>query len=183
MSVPGLHFGVSHVRSIVLSSQRMSFRMLTWQPSNIGQKTWITTVAWAYELAVLVLVVDEGQMRSGGVRLKVLMQKVAVGRAAPGFEQAVGIRCKQQWHEYKMSREQLVGITGQKVQADGGRVVLVEGHEVWEEWTEQAVVEDTEWSREAKGQWRAKEQAAVNHRWSRDLESEVVERDKVYDRG
>jgi hypothetical protein len=77
----------------------------------------------------------------------------------------------------------LVGITGQRVQADGGRVVLVEGPEIWEEWTEQAVVEDTEWRREAKGQWRAREQAAANRRWSRDLGSEVVERDKVYDRG
>ena len=83
-----------------------------------------------------VLVVDEGQMRSGGVRLKVLMKKVAVGRAAPGFEQAVGIRCRREWHEHKMSREQLVGITGQRVQTDGGRVVLVEGHEVWEKWAE-----------------------------------------------
>jgi hypothetical protein len=35
-----------------------------------------------------------------------------------------------------MSREQLVGITGQRVQAEGGKEVLVEGHEVWEEWTE-----------------------------------------------
>ena len=82
-----------------------------------------------------------------------------------------------------MSREHLVGITGQSVQADGGRVVLVEGHEVWEKWTESAAVEDTEWRREAKGQWRAKEEATVNQGWSRDLESEVVERDKVYDRG
>ena len=62
-------------------------------------------------------------------------------------------------------------------------MVLVEGHEVWGEWTEQAVVEDTEWMREATGQWRAKEQAATNRRWSRDLESEVTERDKVHDRG
>ena len=121
-------------------------------------------------------------MRSGGVRLKVLMKKVAVGRTAGGFEQAVGIRCRQEWNRYWMSREQLVGITGQRVQADGGKEVLVEGHEVWEEWTEQAV-EDTEWRREAKGQWRAKEQAAVKQGWSKDLELEVVERDKVYDRG
>ena len=58
------------------------------------------------------LVANEGQMRSGRVRLKLLMKKVAVGRAAPGFEQTVGIRYKHEWHEYKMSREQLVGITG-----------------------------------------------------------------------
>ena len=55
--------------------------------------------------------VTEEQMRSGGVRLKVLNKKVAMGRAAPGFEQAVGIRCRQEWHAYRMSREQLVGIT------------------------------------------------------------------------
>ena len=63
-----------------------------------------------------------------------------------------------------MCREQLVGITGPRVQVDGGRVVLVEGHEVWEEWTEQAVVEDREWRKEVKGQWRAKEQAAAEVR-------------------
>ena len=49
-----------------------------------------------------------------------------------------------------MSRDHLVGITGQRVQAEGGKEVLVEGHAIWEEWTEQAV-EDTEWRREAKG--------------------------------
>ena len=52
--------------------------------------------------------------------------------------------------------------------------MLVEGQEVWEEWTGQAV-EDTEWRKEAKGQWRAKEQAARRWQWE--------ERDKVYDRG
>ena len=36
-----------------------------------------------------VLVVVEGQIRSGRVRMKVLMKKVAVGRAAPGYEHAV----------------------------------------------------------------------------------------------
>ena len=73
------------------------------------------------------LVVDEEQMKSGGVKVKVIMKRVAVGRAAGGFEQAVGIRCRQEWHRYKMSRKQLVGITGQRVQADGGREVMVEG--------------------------------------------------------
>ena len=59
-----------------------------------------------------VLVVTEEQMKSGGVRLKVLMKKVAVGRTAGGVKQAVGIRCRQEWHRYKMSRRQLVGTTG-----------------------------------------------------------------------
>ena len=31
--------------------------------------------------------------------------------------------------------KKLVGISGLRVQADGGREVLVEGQEVWEEWT------------------------------------------------
>ena len=76
-----------------------------------------------------------------------------------------------------MSREQLVGTTGQRVQADGGREVLVEGQEIWEDWLEQTV-EDTEWRKEAKGQWRAREQAARRWEWAKDKE-----RDKVYDRG
>ena len=81
-----------------------------------------------------------------------------------------------------MSREQLVGITGQRVQADGGREVLMEGQEIWEEWTGKAV-EDTEWRKEIKGQWRAKEQAVVRWGWRRDMEQDKVERDRVYDRG
>ena len=78
---------------------------------------------------------------------------------------------------HKMSRKQLVGISGQRVQADGGREVLVEGQEVWEEWTGQ-VVEDTEWREKVKEQWRAIEQATVRRGWVKDME-----RDKVYDKG
>jgi hypothetical protein len=82
------------------------------------------------------LVVDVRELKKvGGVRVVVLMSRIAVGRTAGGVEKAVGMRCRQEWHGYKMSREQFVGVTGQKVQTDGGRVVLVEGHEVWEEWT------------------------------------------------
>ena len=58
----------------------------------------------------------------------------------------------------------------------------MEGQEIWEEWTGQAV-EDTEWRKETKGQWRAREQATVRRGWSKDLEQGRVERDKVYDRG
>ena len=123
------------------------------------------------------LVVDEEQMKSGGVRVVVMMKKVAVGRTAGGAEQAVGIRSRREWQRHKMGRRQLVGITGQRTQADGGKEVLVEGQEVWEEWTGQTVG-DTEWREEIKGQWRAKEQAAVRRGWNKDLE-----RDKVYDRG
>jgi hypothetical protein len=39
-----------------------------------------------------VLVVDEEQMRSGGVRVVVQMKRVAVGRTAGGVEQAVGTK-------------------------------------------------------------------------------------------
>jgi hypothetical protein len=132
-----------------------------------------------------VLVVNEKQMRRvGGISVVVLMRRVAVGRTAGGVEQAVGIRCRQEWYRHKMSREQLVGITGQRVQADGSKEVLVEGNEVWEEWTGQAV-EDTEWRRQAKGQWRAKEQAVVRWGWDKNVvqDKDKVDRDKVYDRG
>ena len=39
-------------------------------------------------------------------------------------------------------------------------------------------MEDTEWRKEVKGQWRAKEQATVRRGWNKDLE-----RDKMYDIG
>ena len=115
------------------------------------------------------LVVDEEQMKSGRVSVKVIMKRVAVGRTTGGLEQAVGIRCRQEWHRYKMSRKQLVGITGQRVQTDGGREVLVEGQEVWEDWLGQTV-EDTKWRKEVKGQWRAKEQATARRGWAEDIE-------------
>ena len=83
-----------------------------------------------------------------------------------------------------MGREQLVGTTGQRVQADGDREVLMEGQEIWEEWTRQTVG-DTEWRGEVKGQWRARGQAVVRRGRSKNLEQDKdkVERDKVYDRG
>ena len=124
------------------------------------------------------LVVDEEQMQKvGGVRVVVMMKRVAVGRTAGGVDQAVGIRCRQEWHRHRMSRKQLVGITGQNVQADGGREVMVVGQEVWEEWTGRTV-EETAWRKQAKRQWREMEQASVRREWNKDLE-----RDKVYDRG
>ena len=106
------------------------------------------------------------------------MKRVAVGRTAGGFDRAVGIKSRREWQRHKMSRGQLVGITGQRIQVlDGGKEVLVEGQEVWEEWTGQTM-EDTEWRKEVNGQWRAKEQAAARRGWSKDME-----RDKVHDRG
>ena len=127
-----------------------------------------------------VLVVDEKQMRRvGGTSVVVLTRRVAVGRTAGGIEQAMGIRCRQEWCKHKMSREQMVGTTWQRVQADGGKEVLVEGQEVWEEWTGQAVV-DTAWRRKIKGQWRAREQAVVRRGWSKNAvqDKDKVERDK-----
>ena len=53
--------------------------------------------------------------------------RVAVGKAAVGFGQAVAIRSREEWCRHKMSRKQPVGITGQRVQASGGREVLVGG--------------------------------------------------------
>ena len=73
------------------------------------------------------LVVDEEQMKRGGVRVVVMMRRVAVGRTTGEIDQTVGIRGRREWQRHKMSRSQLVGITGQRVQADGGREVLMEG--------------------------------------------------------
>ena len=132
-----------------------------------------------------VLVVAEKKMkRVGGASVMVLMKRVAIGRTAGGVEQAVGIRCRQEWHRHKLSREQLVGITGQRVRADGDKEVLMVGQEIWEEWSGQTV-EDTEWRRQAKGQWRAKEQAVVRRGWDKNEvhDKDKVDRDKVYDRG
>ena len=43
-----------------------------------------------------VLVVDEEQMKEGGgVRVVVMVKRVAVGRTAGGFEQAVGIKSRR----------------------------------------------------------------------------------------
>ena len=45
-------------------------------------------------LPVLVYVVDEEQMKSGGVRVVVMMKRVAVVRTAGGFDQAMGIKSR-----------------------------------------------------------------------------------------
>ena len=58
---------------------------------------------------------------------------------------------RKEWYRHKMSREQLVGISGQRMQAYGGREVLVEGQEVWEEWTGHTV-EGIERRGKVKGQ-------------------------------
>ena len=104
------------------------------------------------------LVADEGGLSRGGVRVVVAMGRATVGKAAGGFEQAMGIRSRKEWLRHKVSRRQLVGTTEQKVQAGGGRKVLVVGREAWGEWMRQ-VVDGTEWSSrgKAKGQWDRKQ--------------------------
>ena len=51
-------------------------------------------------------VVDEKKLNRGGVRVVVTMKRVAVGRTARGFDQAVGIRSRREWHRHKMSKKQ-----------------------------------------------------------------------------
>ena len=48
-----------------------------------------------------VLVVDEMQMKSGGVRVVAMMKRIAVGRTAGGVEQAMGIRSRREWQRHK----------------------------------------------------------------------------------
>ena len=55
--------------------------------------------------------------------------------------------------------------------------MLVEGQEVWEEWTGQPV-DDTDWRRGAKDTWEAMEKVVLRREWLRS-----VDRDKDYDRG
>ena len=150
-------------------------------PAVTGHGLRGAVVGWYLPVQV---VVEKQMKRVGGVRVVVLMKRVAIGRTAGGVEQAVGIRCRQEWHRHKMSRGQLVGTTGQRVRADGDKEVLMEGQEIWEEWTGQTV-EDTEWRRQAKGQWRAKEQAVARWGWDKNVvqDKDKVERDKVYERG
>ena len=47
-----------------------------------------------------VQVVDEEQMNRGGVRVVVIMRRVAVGRPAGGFDQAVWVRSTRGWHRH-----------------------------------------------------------------------------------
>ena len=44
-----------------------------------------------------VQVVGEKQTNKGGVRVVVIMRRVAVGRTTAGLDQAVGVRSRQEW--------------------------------------------------------------------------------------
>ena len=74
-----------------------------------------------------VQIVEEKGLSSAGVKVVVQMKRVAVGRTPGGFEQAVGIRTRREWCRHSMSREKLVGISGQMVQAEEVTEALVEG--------------------------------------------------------
>ena len=52
-----------------------------------------------------VLAVDEDQMKSGGVRVVVMMKRVEVSKTASGFDQAMGIRSRRGLQRHKMSRK------------------------------------------------------------------------------
>ena len=69
----------------------------------------------------------------------VQMRRVAVGRSAGAYAQAVGIRSREERCTQTVNRKVLVGITGRLVHADGQEEVLVVGDEVWEEWTGQTM--------------------------------------------
>ena len=105
------------------------------------------------------------------------MRRVAVGRSAGAYAQAVGVRSRKEWCTQTMNRKALVGITGKLVHADGQEEVLVVGDEVWEEWTGQTV-EGTDWRKGAKDKWAAKERAVL-----RGTQLRSVDRDQVYDKG
>ena len=124
-----------------------------------------------------VRVVSEKALPRAGVRVMVQMRRVAVGRLAGAYAQAVRIRSREEWYTQAMDRKRLVGIIGSLSHADGQEEVLVVGDEVWEEWTGSAV-EGTYWWKGAKAGWAAKERAVIRRIQLRD-----VDRDQVYDKG
>ena len=103
-------------------------------------------------------------------------------RQAGRYTQAVGVSSRREWCRKEMSREELVKIEGEAVQADGKVEVLAVGQEVWEDWSGGAEWEstggDTAWWRRSRQDWRAKEKAAVRRGWTRRRA-----RDQVYDKG
>jgi hypothetical protein len=124
-----------------------------------------------------VKVVSEKALTRAGVRVVVQTRRVAVGRSAGAYAQAVGVRSRKEWCIQTMDRKRLVGITGRLLHADGQEEVLVVGDEVWEEWSGSAV-EGTDWWKGAKDEWAAKERAVIRRIQLRD-----VDRDQVYDKG
>ena len=110
------------------------------------------------------------------------MRRVALGKEAGRYTQAIRVSSRREWCRREMSREELVRIEGRAVQADGKVEVLVIGQEVWEDWSGSAGRENTgggtAWWRRGKQDWRAKERAAVRRGWTRHRA-----RDQTYDKG
>ena len=64
-----------------------------------------------------VSVVDEKALTRAGVRVVVQMRRVAVGRSAGAYTQAVGIRCRREWCKHTTSKRELVGMVGRLAQS------------------------------------------------------------------
>ena len=128
-----------------------------------------------------VQVVEERFSRAG-VRVCAQMRRVAVGKEAGRYTQATRVSSRREWYRREMSREGLVRMEGEAVQADGKVEVLVVGQEVWEDWSGGAEGEQTSvgtsWWRGGKQAWRAEERAAARRGWSRHRA-----RDHTYDKG
>ena len=67
------------------------------------------------------------RLSGAGVRVVVQMRRVAVGRSAGAYTQAVGIRSRKEWCKHTVSRRELVGITSRLVHANGQEEVLGAG--------------------------------------------------------
>ena len=74
-------------------------------------------------------VVSEKALTRAGVRVMVRMRRVAVGRSAGAYAQAVGIRSRKEWCIRTIGRKELVGITVRLLHANGHEEVGVGGVE------------------------------------------------------
>ena len=126
--------------------------------------------------------VMEEKFSRAGVRVCMQMRRVAFGKEAGRYTQAIRVSSRREWCRREMSREELVRIEGRAVQADGKVEVLVIGQEVWEDWSGGAERESTgggtAWWRMGKQVWRATERAAVRKGWTRHRA-----RGQTYDKG
>ena len=126
--------------------------------------------------------VMEEKFSKAGVRVCMQMRRVALGREAGRYAQAVRVNSRRVWCRKEMSREDLVKIEGRAVQADGKVEILVVGQEVWECWSDSAewngTGRDTVWWRRSRQEWRAKEKAVGRRGLTR-----CKARDQTYDKG
>ena len=124
-----------------------------------------------------VKVMSEKALTRASGRVTVQTRRVAVGRSAGVYAQAVRVKSRKEWCIQTMNEKVLVGVTGRLVHVDGQEEVLVVGDEMREEWTWQTV-EGTAWRKGAKDEWAVKERAVL-----RGIQLKSVNRDRVYDRG